>query len=278
MLSGLGCSGIRTQLVHRNVNLQSLSNAGTQATPDFVTVWVHGTSQNPLIRKWHTSPLGITHFEDLSDDYTLKSIGSALDAYDNKHFPKSVFYTFGWSGKLSFKARELAGHDLDLALRTLSANYEKNYGQKPRLRVVTHSHGCNVALNAADKLALGKDSMVVEELVLLACPVQYATSSKLKSPAFRNIFGLYSTADLTQVLDPQGLNREGYESGGKLFSERRFPSQTNLVQAQIRWEGLGLWHIGFVRERFGKALPAILNELRRRDANEPDYLIDISDT
>jgi len=245
-----------------------------------VTVWVHGTSRNPLIKKWHTSPRGVTNFEEIPDDYTLKAIAIELDAHDKARFPKSAFYTFGWSGELSFKSRELAGRDLDLALRNISAIHQMRYGHKPRLRLITHSHGCNVALNASDEMVLGEHTIAIDELVMLACPVQYATASKLKSRAFKHIFGLFSTMDLTQVMDPQGLNLEGVESGGKLFSERRFLPQPNLIQAQIRWQGFGLSHVGFVRERFAKALPAILTELRdgKTETQTPEYVIDVSAT
>jgi hypothetical protein len=147
------------------------------------------------------------------------------------------------------------------------------HGKKPRTRLITHSHGCNVALNASDLFAQSEDPIVIEELVLLACPVQHATADKLKSASFKKIFSLYSTADLTQILDPQGLNLESMPAGGYIFSNRRFEPQPNLVQAQMRWKGFGLSHIGFVRQRFAKALPSILAELRSAESDE--FLIDV---
>lgn len=268
-----GCSTIHRNTTQKTITIKQLTAKAGAPSDSIINVWVHGTTQNPLLRNWHASPKGIVPLADLSDSFTLRELGHLLHEHDSVEFPKDNFYTFGWSGKLSFAARKEAGEQLSEALRTIVDVHQMRYRQKPRIRLITHSHGCNVALNAADLFSQSSDPIVIDELVLLACPVQEATAAKLKSGSFKRIFSLYSTLDLTQVLDPQGLNMEGMPAGGNLFSNRRFEPQGNLIQARMRWKGIGLSHFGFVRERFAKALPSILAELRSSES--ADFLIDV---
>lgn len=275
-----GCSSLKGRRVEKTVSIQKLSRSESLSNHDVVTVWVHGTGRNPLIRKFHTSPEGLLSWNRLPHDYGLKYLGKALHDHDAAEFHIEDFYTFGWSGRLNFHARQLAGKDLKNSLQLLNSNYKRRYGKSPRIRLVTHSHGCNVALNMAEQLKQ-QSEIQIDELVLLACPVQKATSQMIESPVLKKIFALYSNIDLTQVLDPQGLYKEGKALGSNLFSERRFPPRENLIQAQIQWKGFGLTHVGFVRERFGKALPNILAALRAGDddnsatAHTTHYVVDI---
>jgi hypothetical protein len=248
-------------LIYKRVAIHKVSKQEPTPSENIATIWVHGTSQNPFARLRHNNPPGLLALSELPQEYPLTQVGEALAEHDSKEFPRSGFYAFGWAGTLSYASRKKAGADLSDALKTVQAQHKKRFGKNPRIRVVTHSHGCNVLLNASDHLA--KDSQFqIDELILLACPVQEETSHKLASPVFKDIYALYSTSDFMQVLDPQGLNFEGAKAGGKLFSERRFAPQRNLVQAQIRWTRAKLTHTGFMREKFGTALPSILEELR----------------
>jgi hypothetical protein len=263
---------MRSKSNHKKVSIQTFKRDADNHLPNIVTIWVHGTGRNPLLRKLHLSPQGITSLAELPQGWGLKRMGVALCEHDSLEFAHSHFYAFGWSGKLSFKSRELAGRDFDAALRQIEKLHEHQFGEKPRFRVIAHSHGCNVVLNAAEHLLATDSPLVIDELVFLACPVQHATEHKIASPAFISIFSLYSPRDMIQVLDPQGLNFEKVASGGKIFSGRRFVPQKNLVQAQITWKGNQLTHAGFIRERFGKALPSILAELRqsKHEIQAPD--------
>ncbi len=257
--------------IKKTVRVQILNAESVMSAHDVLTVWVHGT-RNPIFRKIHASPEGLYAWDNLPSEYGLKKVAEALHEHDVSEFHIDNFYTFGWSGLLSFFARDMAGKDFNRAIRDLKDQHFKQHAIIPRIRVITHSHGCNVVLSAADQLLLDEPVMI-DELVLLACPVQQATVQQIQSPAFKNIYSLYSTIDLTQVLDPQGLNIEKRQSNGKLFSERQFPSQPNLVQAQIRRKGFALTHGGFVRQRFGTVLPSILATLRPAQ-KDTSYIID----
>lgn len=246
---------------HKEIAIQTFAHV-PGSVPAYMTVWVHGTSNNPLIRKIHASPKGITPLADLPEDWGLRRMGEALALHDAHRFPREAFFAFGWSGKLSFKARDAAARDLAAEIRKLAETHLKSYGVRPLIRLIAHSHGCNVVLNASEHLMGESSALKVEELVLLACPVQHATAHKVESSVFTRIYALYSTSDWIQVMDPHGLNREGVDSGGQIFSGRRFPGHGRLVQAEVRWNGRGLSHAGFIRQRFGAALPSLLAELR----------------
>jgi len=248
------------RILHKTVAIETFG--ASEAQESYITVWIHGTSNNPLIRKIHASPPGLLGIEALDPDLGVKRLGQAMARHVPARIPEALFYAFGWSGRLSFKERRLAALNLVNQLRVVVDKYARA-GVVPRIRLIGHSHGCNVILNASEHLLEAEPPLIVDEFIFLACPVQHATARYISSPAFKNIYSLYSRSDLLQVLDMHGLNLEGVPSGGKLFSERRFASQSNLVQAEIRWNRNGLSHAGFIRRRFGEALPSILALLRR---------------
>jgi hypothetical protein len=59
---------------------------------------------------------------------------------------KNVYYTFGWSGLMSQKQRRKEAIRFYNALSDEVAKYEKE-GMHPKIRVIAHSHGGNLALN-----------------------------------------------------------------------------------------------------------------------------------
>jgi hypothetical protein len=87
----------------------------------------------------------------------------------------------------------------------------------------------------------------VDRLILLACPVQVKTAHNIASGFFDRIYSFYSTSDMIQVLDPQGLAilkrptmadiRYFYDTcrQQRFFSQRTFPEQENLTQIRVRW-------------------------------------------
>lgn len=158
------------------------------------------------------------------------------------------FYLFGWSGKLSVKERKQAAQELYKALCQLSDEYQSEHGVRPKLRIITHSHGGNVALNLAN-CATENPEFSLEELVLLACPVQEKTKKFIDHAIFKKIYALYSTKDLLQVADPQGIFQEEQKKDffNRLwFSERTFPEHPKLKQAEVTYNGRGILHLEFL--------------------------------
>lgn len=250
------CCSLRS--FHTTASKDHLGNVHRQAPQ--VTVWVHGTSSNPFLRKLHTSPPGLRVVASLHSSYSLKKVIHSLCKTDPELFNYEHFYTFGWSGKLSPSQRALAAKNLYHCLNKLRAAYRNRYGVHPRLRLITHSHGGNVALNLAT-VVQNETDLTVDELVLLACPVQHNTEDFIGDPLFKRIYSMYSNNDMLQVLDPQGLYAWSTENHAKekhLFSKRKFPCRNNLKQAHIKMGGRGPFHVEFVMEHFVQKLPDII--------------------
>lgn len=225
---------------------------------DIVTIWIHGTrltfrplSQKnnlytPMLIKAHT-PQCDTHLEKIAD---------TLINADPELFQINNFYIFSWSGKLCFEERQAAANQLHVELETLITNY-KTIGINPYIRIIGHSHGGNVALN----LAHHKNSFQIDELILLACPVQEKTKPLIKDPLFRSIYALYSALDIIQILDPQGIYKHKNRAA-TLFSNRQFAHQPNMAQMKVKIDRRAITHSEFAQETFLQLLPEILKNIK----------------
>jgi len=54
----------------------------------------------------------------------------------------------------------------------------------PKVTLISHSHGGNVALNLA-AIAEKESPLSIERLILLACPVQQETAALVDAPMFK---------------------------------------------------------------------------------------------
>ncbi len=159
-----------------------------------------------------------------------------------------------------------AARELYQAILLLSKTFEEKYNQKPFIRIITHSHGGNVALNMA-KIKNDKFELCIDELVLLACPIQEQTACCSHDKLFDHIYSLYSRSDSIQVLDPQGFHywRKKHKLLKPLsfFSGRCFPDHcTKVRQVEIKLDGKGLMHIDFLFHKFLKCLPDMLHTIK----------------
>ena len=218
------------------------------------TILIHGTLFPIISDLVHNTdfPLGFYKAAKHGNKYVHGRFAHILST--SSDFPLDSFYMFGWSGKLCFDAREEAAHEL----------YHKSSKYKGPLTIIAHSHGCNVALNLAKIAKKHNDKCFkIDRLILLACPVQQATAIYAKSEVFKKIYSFYSTADLIQILDPQGLYQNNYNSSNiSLFSKRVFEDSPNLIQAKIILYGHSPNHLDFItRSGFIKSLPEIIKML-----------------
>jgi len=226
----------------------------TTQEPPCLTVWIHGThtwNAKLFEAKWIRSIPGLHPASAYTEETNIFHVAHALHKADPDKFPLEKIFAFGWNGKLSLTEREKAAEELCSALCALIKNYEKKHGVKPKLRLITHSHGGNVSLlltEAQEKLGL---PLEIDELILLACPVQERTKHLIANKIFKNVWHFYSRSDLTQVIDPQ-IVQNGWH--GKVFSRRRFDPQANLIQKRIKRTK----HRTFMKEKFLKNLPALL--------------------
>jgi len=239
---------------HRNPATQVAKKQPT------ITVWIHGTrnSQRIPLPGLHTifkTIRGLHHASAYKNMRlnNMTQVIKRLNQADPQQFPLKNLYVFGWSGLLGVKRRKNAAENLYNELSRLISKIKKKEGVEPKLRVITHSHGGNVSLHLAEIQKNKKTKIKIDELVLLACPVQKRTSSYMSDTMFKTIYHFYSPIDLTQVIDPQIIQDPNME--GPNFSERTFPEQKNLIQLDIG----PIMHVSFFGKRFLKRLPKLLD-------------------
>lgn len=241
------------------------------------TVFIHGTLFLPVVSyltRLFDVPLGLNFASNLSKRYGHGRVAYLL-SYDSEGlFPIGNFYTFGWSGKLSFDDRKQAALDL--------YHYLKNL--KGPINLIGHSHGGNVALLLEEVAQEHNDNnFSIDRLILLATPVQKATESYISSTRFKKAYSLYSTSDLVQILDPQGLYSKTkqvcFKNNTKkvpLFSKRVFAKSINLKQARILVDYHNVGHLDFIfNSVLIKAISKIINILDTVDYNNI-HVINIS--
>jgi hypothetical protein len=254
---------LRKHVVFSPKNIQtSLDTTAAIERPSAITVWIHGTRLFYVagnLSNFQFSKPGLHLARDYAPQYHLYQVGKTLIESAPHLFSSDSFYIFGWSGKLDFNAREQAAERLYKELSVVIEQYEQKYNAQPVVRIITHSHGGNVALNLA-RVTPKKESFHIDELILLACPVQDHTASLIRSSIFKKIFCIYSQLDICQILDPQGFYKNGTKSSSWL-SGRYFPEQENLEQVKIKMNGRSIFHSEFVFPRFLAFLAEIIGTM-----------------
>lgn len=161
--------------------------------------------------------------------YKMVETMTNLDRDYEDHF----FYTYGWSGLLSAKQRLKEAHYFFDELYALQQKIELMYSQKPKFRIVSYSHGGNLALNlgAIAKKRPEKD-LIIEELILIGTPIQHETDYLVCEPTFKHIYNVYSQLDRIQRADCFSFHRF---FSGKIFESRKdFIVPENVTQIRIR--------------------------------------------
>lgn len=257
-----GCFIPSRYLMRKNLFImQSTPEATPYSCPEeqspTITIWIHGTRlfSRPLYHEQFNSQPGLAHIDAINSNCKIHTIAHALIESDPYRFAKKHFYIFGWSGKLCFDERERVAQTLQNKLQKLLMNY-KTKGIQPRVRIIGHSHGGNVALN----LAHLECTFLVDELILLACPVQSKTKHLIKQSLFKKVYVLYSALDIIQILDPQGMYKHKSKASS-LFSRRQFLHQENLAQMKVKINRRAITHSEFAQKHFLKLLPHILDSI-----------------
>lgn len=141
------------------------------------------------------------------------------------------YYTYGWSGLMSHKARMREAGDFYRALEKLVQEYRDHKKCIPKIRIIGFSHGGNVCLNIAafhaQKDPNAQIISCIDELILLGIPVQSENEQLSESDFFKKIYHFYSPAD--------GIQRIDFFSFHRFFSKKRFHNHrgNNLVQVEF---------------------------------------------
>lgn len=235
-------------------------------TEPMITIWVHGTKGTARMMPFKMVQLffeclpGLNHYASLAPGYHHRKIAELLYETAPDQFPLEHFYIFGWAGTLSFDDREKAACDLHRQIIDLMQKYRIQYGYAPKIRIITHSHGGNVVLNLARLQTTNTSSYAIDELILLACPVQVATAKLAQEKMFKMVCHLFSKTDIIQVIDMQGLY--GHAIKAPLFSQRKFVPYGNMVQIALKKGRRPLAHVEFLLKSFLQSLPDILIKAR----------------
>ncbi|MBA3752144.1 hypothetical protein H0X06_05145 [Candidatus Dependentiae bacterium] len=251
-----------------------------------ITIFIHATLplgpflNIPLVKKYAWCPLGLNSLASIKEDFYLASMAMILCDQDPELFNKEFFYLFGWSGRLSMKERRKAAQELSQALSELTRQ-SASQGISISFRIITHSHGGNVALHLAEFFT-DTPPFTIDELILLACPVQKKTELYVAHPLFRTVWSIHSHIDVIQRMDPQGLysfleslHSTGLEftlshlrTLGPLFSLRHFTPSPNLRQLHVKYPSRDLFHIEFILGDFIRSLPALIRYMNDDQPSE----------
>ncbi len=136
---------------------------------------------------------------------------------------KNIYYTFGWNGLLSKTKRYQEAvffyDELTKELKKL-----KQQGINPSITIIAYSHGANVVLylpSVRDENPRFKQyPLSIDQLVLIATPIQKETDHFSADPMFKQIYNIYSTEDSIQVLDLLSSHR--------IFSDRIFTNRRDF--------------------------------------------------
>ncbi len=264
-----GC-GIMKKFRKKTVSKQTLIDSNNQ----HVVIFVHGTLgaiYSPMIHSF-SMPQGLCRAADYKISKAMDGrFGKILCQYSNGRYNYDNFYFFNWAGKLSLKERELAAQNLYHILENF----------KGKITIIAHSHGGNVVLNLAKVAKNHSDiNFKIDELILMACPVQRFTMDFVKDPIFKKVISIYSTADIFQIADPQGIYKEAKLKkleGEEVptFSQRRFPYSSNLTQVRIFKNKNNPGHAYFILPTFAKKLTAVLDLVEEKGQNNIGYTINI---
>jgi hypothetical protein len=226
-----------------------------------ITVFIHGTRIFPkfYLQELFYSPDGLQKVTDLEPANHMHAIVHELVKADPCRFSYGLFYTFGWNGNLNFDERKKEARRLYQELSVLMQSYACKYGTTPQLRIITHSHGGNVALNLVTQKDAHDDLFHVDELILLACPVQEETKQYIQHSLFGRVYSISSSLDILQIIDPQGIYK--HQKNVPVFSKRYFPQGPNILQARLKMYGRPIFHIEFLCKKFFRKLPTIMDTM-----------------
>ncbi len=287
--------GLFTLIITFVIVCNLVAQEQTPDEPPVITIFIHGTKPQ------------IPYFlYQLADYFFLPGLKRAQKQYQY-HGPKEIinglidsnyvdpreFFLYGWSGKLTDpKYREEAAHTLKDEIEKRIRKYTISYGIRPKIRIIAHSHGGNVALNLAHDLESDQSDIILDEVILLATPVQEFTNKHIKSKNIGKLYHFYSDSDWIQLLDPQRLWAwiYGYDfpKEAPLLSKRTFDHHENLTQINTEINGMPLWHTSFIdilypkklREKYPYLFPRFLPELGRvmQAVKDPDVQEHIAQT
>lgn len=240
-----------------------------------INVWVHGTTIRAAIpvkmNNFHPNTK-LMHYSELVANRGACPRADVLYRGDQQAFALDDFYLLRWSGLLDHRERKQVSAFLYQELLGLITKIKQKTGQDPIVTIITHSHGGNIALNLAALNQQNGHKLVIDRLVLLACPVQKGTAHFVNHGTFKQIYAFYSDLDFIQVLAMQGV----FKLAGRKFNV----SGNKLINIKTSWRNWGLLHNDFKGLVFLAKLPEILRQIEQKTCqldwnSQQDYFVTI---
>lgn len=235
-----------------------------------MTLFVHGTKFPGIDIKREffggLIPKGLHCATELTKAYHPHEVITALCTGTHTFTAKKDLYFFGWDG-LWPTNREQEAQKLFDALQALINTTEM---ETLHIRCVTHSHGGSIMLYLVNLIDTHNAPIVIDELVLMGCPIQQMTEKYAHSATIKKIFNLYSNGDDIQQSDPQGLYPEARQNGERppLMSRRTFTKKRdNLWEIAIRVDGKKIGHQEFIDHMFLLSITQIIEQAKQHPAS-----------
>lgn len=237
-------------IAHINPSLDHEQHAPTQEPEEWITIFVHGSVGNSLHLKYfftlfQESIEGTEYYKETelcrskpgwSKNHAAQGLGlqeinshktitttaqlfaKLYDQMQKEANPNQTtikYYTFGWSGLVNHKERCKDAQSFYNDLKKIIAPL-KEQNPNLKIRIIAYSHGANMVFNMCKVHNLDKDPLPfnIDELILIAAPVQRETDCDTLDPFFENTYSIYSRADCVQKMD--------CFSNKRFFSGRKF--------------------------------------------------------
>lgn len=234
-----------------------------------ITLFVHGTKFPGVDIKRELFggliPKGLHCATALTKAHHPHEVITALCTGTHTCTLKKNLYFFGWDGLWPTNREQEAQKLFD----ALMALIEKQEIETLHIHGITHSHGGNVMLYLVRLIDQYQAPIIIDELVLMGCPIQQMTEGFAHSPTIKKIFNLYSNGDDIQQSDPQGLYPEARQNGERppLMSRRTFTKKRdNLWEVAMRVDGKKIGHQKFVDHLFLLSITQITEQAQHYPA------------
>ncbi len=216
------------KLLHDNI-LKSVYTKTTDALrEDPYFMKLHPQDRDGMIRVWPLTQ------EKPIEDYTGGEIFGKMfsEINDLAGLPPTEMYAFGWSSRLSCKARRKAAKDLYEALKKLYYEIIKQ-GDTPHFRIVAYSHGGNVALHLGEAARNnGYTPFKIDQFIMISTPIHANTQAYLDNGLFKDIYLFYSKGDNIQSSDFFSSPTNSFSH--HFFLKKDGPLPKNITQVQMR--------------------------------------------
>ena len=183
---------------------------------------------------------------------------------------KDIFF-FGWDGSLLPSRREHAAYILysELKKQIELAHATKNPFSK--IHLLTHSHGGNVALLLLHILEIEDIPFIIDQLIMMGCPIQKITEAYAFSPAIKKIVSIYSKNDGVQKNDLQIMYSEAFKDGNTppIRSKRTFKNHApHIWQIRLSINSKSYGHQLFTTELVLPHIPLITHTTEQLTAGK----------